>query len=244
MIPFDYDQADWGSRRSYPDGQLNPWVPDKMVVHWGGGPNHGGVVGAGVAAEKSVLRSWQRYHIDTKGWYDIAYNYAVGNTGSIYRLRGENRAGATSGDYENDGIPENHEARAVVWIGGLGQVATPEAIDSMSRIRVAGGHEVTIGHRDVKGVTTCPGEFWLEWARSQEGESVEAVVKALQAQCNAGGFTDDNGDPLDEDGKLGPKTQQALNALSIAAASDDHDHPHKHRFTGWTKPGLTVLGID
>ncbi|KKL18404.1 hypothetical protein LCGC14_2475840, partial [marine sediment metagenome] len=103
-ITVDYDQPDWGSSRVYGDGDLSGlWVPDKVVVHWGGAPGPP-ITKAG---ERRLLRGWQRFHIESRGWRDIAYNYAVGNSGTLYRLRGWNPSGATSGDFEGDGIPEN-----------------------------------------------------------------------------------------------------------------------------------------
>ncbi len=66
------------------------------------------------------------------------------------------------------------------------------------------------------------------------------TIKALQKQCNAGGFTDVNGDELEVDGILGSKTQFAMNSLAVAAsirppplggpwAPEDHGHDTKGR---------------
>ena len=122
MITVDRDQAGWRSSRIYDDGALpGLWVPDKVVVHWGGAT----VPPVTKAGERSLLRGWQRFHINSRGWRDIAYNYAVGNSGERYRLRGWNPSGATSGDFEGDGIPENNEAVACVWLGGSsGSIST------------------------------------------------------------------------------------------------------------------------
>ncbi len=169
MIPFDVDQIEWGSRLGYADGVKLPWSPDKWVVHWGGGPTP---VADSAAAETSTLRGWQRYHIDFKGWQDIAYCYAIGNSGTVYRLRGENRNGATAGDYENDGIPENHEARAVVFIINVGQEPSAAALAAFQRLWLADPLPV-IGHKWVfqsgsGGTnTTCPGPDLDLWIRSK-----------------------------------------------------------------------------
>ena len=161
MIPFDVDQAGWGSATRYANGTKQPWRVDKWVLHWGGGPNPGGNLPANVLAEESVLRAWQRYHMGTKGWEDIAYNYAIGQSGLIYRLRGENRAGATSGDLEPDGIPENHEARAVVFILGEGQEPTAAAYTAFQKMWITDPLRVTV-HSDHKS-TACPGDDVRAW---------------------------------------------------------------------------------
>lgn len=159
MTTFDIDQAGWGSRFEYADGTKLPWAPDKNIIHWGGTTNPGPGT---IAHERRVLQGWQRFHVDSRGWTDIAYNYAVGDSGNIYRLRGENRSGATSGDYEDDGIPENHEARAIAWIGGQGYTPSAKAYAAMDRILRSVDEELVIGHSDVK-TTACPGDDWRDY---------------------------------------------------------------------------------
>ena len=166
MIAVDRDQAGWRSTRIYGDGELSGlWVPDKVVVHWGGAT----VPPVTKAGERSLLRGWQRFHINSRGWRDIAYNYAVGNSGTTYRLRGWNPSGATSGDFEGDGIPENNEAVACVWLGGSGGRISGKAFDAMGGLVrdvltvIDLEPHVVIGHRDVKGTTSCPGDTWSRW---------------------------------------------------------------------------------
>ncbi len=167
MIAFDQNQTEWGSRLIYPDGHMTPWNPERWVIHYGGGENEAGDK-TDIAAEQQVLRSWQSWHIDGRGWQDIAYNYAIGQTGTIYRLRGENRAAATRGDFEPDGIPENHEARAVVFILGGAQEPTPHALQAFQGMWATDPLPV-IGHKDVAiqgeggTPTACPGSYLYTW---------------------------------------------------------------------------------
>ncbi len=169
-IAVDYDQADWGSSRIYDDGVLpGLWVPDKVVIHWGGST----IPPVTKLGERRLARGWQRYHIGVKGWRDIAYNYATGNSGAKYRFRGWNPSGATSGDYEGDGIRENNEAVACVWLGGSGGDISHKAYEAMgilvSEILAVIGldKDVVIGHREVKGNTTCPGTEWMDWIQAE-----------------------------------------------------------------------------
>ena len=190
MIPVDYDQADWGSTRIYGDGELSGlWGPDKVIPHWGGGT----VPPLTRRGERSLLRGWQRYHRNVKGWRDIAYGYAVGNSGSIYRLRGLNPQGATSGDYEGDGIPENNEGVACVWLGGSGGRISKKAYEAMGKlvrsVLAEIGSDVVIGHRDVKHNTTCPGDAWWQWIQEagwvDTDEEDAMIIEALKAQNTA-----------------------------------------------------------
>lgn len=177
QLPYDRDQPDWGSRTSYPDGTKLPFDVDKIVIHWGGGTDPDGDDDIPTEGEEAaILRSWQRFHIDGKGWSDIAYNYGIGNTGLLYRLRGWNRSGATSGDIDQDGIPENQEAVALVWIGGTAGRPSVEAFQAMGQLvraiyRALGwdltdGSKVTV-HSDHKA-TACPGDEWRAW-RDRKG---------------------------------------------------------------------------
>ena len=166
-IVFDRDQPDWGSTTEYADGTKLPWKLDKLVLHYGGSTDPGD----GEAHEAKVLRNWQSWHINGRGWTDIAYNFAVGNTGLPYRLRGFNRSGATSGDLDDDGIKENYEALALVWIGGAPHEPTDAAYATMGRMVLEvfdeyGEVPVTV-HSDHKA-TSCPGDFWRAW-RDRQG---------------------------------------------------------------------------
>ena len=76
-IPFDVDQAGWGSTQRYPD--TDSFNPAYVVAHWGGGTSQ-----IPAAGEDDRLRIWQRYHVQSRGMRDIAYNYAVGDSGLVW----------------------------------------------------------------------------------------------------------------------------------------------------------------
>ncbi len=155
----------WGARIDYAANTFGKgvWKPDKYIIHYGGGVNKAGAAPFSEGNEVAVLRSWERYHIDTKKWRGIAYNYAIGQTGTLYHLRGEKQAAATSGDYEGDGIPENQEGRAVAFILGGSQQPTPAALATFKAMWVIDPRPV-IGHKDVKA-TLCPGEALYTFIR-------------------------------------------------------------------------------
>ena len=58
---------------------------------------------------------------------------------------------------------------------------------------------------------------WTTVVGDGESDDME-TIKAIQKQCNAGGFRGVNGQPLTVDGILGPNTQHAMNALAVAAS--------------------------
>lgn len=183
-IPYTYTQHDWGAIRPMADGTYGTMNPDKVVIHWGGG----GIAAKGVAQEMEFLRFWDSYHTYRKKWGGgLAYNYGVGNTGSIYRLRGLNQAGATSGDFDNDGIPENKEALAFLWIGGAKGVPSEAAYISMERIIRATELSLVTGHLEHKA-TACPGPEWMQFIAKESwgAPKIPSVTPMFKEQWNWG----------------------------------------------------------
>lgn len=152
----------WGARVDYDRWSDASTLKDKVVVHYNG-PKLARAFD-GVEAEKAILRAWEKYHIDTKGWRGVAYGWAVGMSGTVYRLRGWNNYGAHAGDVEPDGISENKEGIPVAFLIGEGQEPSPAAVisfrslmDMLESDSRSASLLPIIGHRDVKS-TSCPGE--------------------------------------------------------------------------------------
>lgn len=165
------DGVSWGAQVNYLDENWQPWEPDKIVVHYGG--NAVTDAYTGIAREKQVLRIYEQSHL-SRGWRGLAYNYAIGMSGQLYVARAEQRSGATSGDYEDDGIPENTEARAVLFIMGGDQIPTPEALETFSELweLTPDESQLVIVHKDVKN-TGCPGDFLTEWMHAENYKPTE-----------------------------------------------------------------------
>ena len=180
-VDFDYDQQDWGSSEVYPD---NPsFDPRYVVIHWGGSTS--AIIG--VDAEMDRLRRWQNYHINGRGWRDIAYNFAVGDSGAIYRLRGYNPGGHTSSvkDRTPEGDSYNAASLGVVWIGGAKAGApTREALESMAHLIATSGISQVKSHQQVKqennSHTACPGEYWIEWVNGEGWMAVPNLDKVSE----------------------------------------------------------------
>ena len=159
-IPFDVDQAGWGSTKIYDDGDLDgTYDPTYVIIHWGGGTSER--LTDDLAFD--TLRGWQRYHLG-RGWQDIAYNYAVTEQGTICRLRGANHGGHTKGIDPDTGKSWSTVGIGVVWVGGLADASGPSAAAraAMRRIVDAAGLPV-FGHQEVVA-TQCPGNDWVTWA--------------------------------------------------------------------------------
>ena len=165
-MPDVLSPKQWGAQIDY-DTWNDPYTPDDGVaLHHGGGANYP----AGVfphfsqAKEMELLRSWENYHL-SKGWRGLAYGWAVGQTGTIYRARAFNTYGAHTGDLDGDGISNNKEIIPIVFLGsGLHHKLSPSAQNSIDWLRryviepKAPKARFLYGHQELKGTaTTCPG---------------------------------------------------------------------------------------
>ncbi len=74
---------------------------------------------------------------------------------------------------------------------------------------------------DCSPTAMATGIDWDTVAGEPNGdEDMEKTNKAIQKQCNAGGFKGANGLVLTVDGIIGPNTQHAMNSLAVAAAQN------------------------
>lgn len=143
-------RAEWGARpprqrTAMPLPQRNVWV------HHGTGPS-----GPDPAA---LVRSYQAYHMDSRGYSDIAYNWLVDSGGRIYEGRGWGVKGGHT-------LGHNSSSHAVCYVGDSDQGLTDAAVGSIAaviregvRVGAVSGDPHIGGHRDAPGnSTSCPGD--------------------------------------------------------------------------------------
>lgn len=111
----------------------------------------------------SIVRNIQKYHMDFKGWNDIAYNFVVCPHGYVFEGRGINVWNGANGT--NVG---NQTSHAVMWMSGTGNPFTDgekqgfiDAVDYIAQNSSAPSG-TAIGHRDHKS-TECPGDDRYSW---------------------------------------------------------------------------------
>ncbi|WUJ68569.1 peptidoglycan recognition protein family protein [Kribbella soli] len=94
-------------------GNLTVSRVEGAVIHW---PGTGSTkVIHTQAAVASALRGWQDYHMDSRGWSDIAYQVAVDQSGRAWTLRGLRTQSGANGD--ND-VNERYGAILLVLVTG------------------------------------------------------------------------------------------------------------------------------
>lgn len=103
------------------------------------------------------VRNIQRFHMDSRGWSDIAYSFLVDPDGTVFEGRGAGVAGAHTQGH-------NSTAHGLCAMGNYQSVTPPDSlIVGLAALVRHGAAEgwwvdgITGGHRDV-GTTSCPGD--------------------------------------------------------------------------------------
>jgi len=146
-------RSEWGA---LPGKPLRPFRrrPVGVVIHHTTGP-----------AENpwERVRSHDRYHVRTRKWDSIAYNWLVsGVTGEIFEGRGWHKGAATRG--------HNYKTVAIALIGDSDTDLSPTGKEAILSVVGAarkqyGDHLWVKCHQDFSA-TTCPGDALLEWVRA------------------------------------------------------------------------------
>jgi hypothetical protein len=149
-------RAEWDA---VPPRDTTPLVGSQGVaVHWEG-PRMGWPWPHSECAAK--VRSIQRFHMVTRGWLDVAYNFLV--CGHGYRFEGRGWGVRSAANGTNEGNAWGH---AVCYLAGDGDAFTAEARTAIAA--VAAGHrrlygQVTLRPHSSFRATACPGDAIRAW---------------------------------------------------------------------------------
>lgn len=139
-------------------GKLTPSRVDGVVIHWPGSGETDSFDSRGEVA--AALRGWQRFHQDTRGWSDIAYQVAVDQDGNAWTLRGLYTQSGANGD---NALNERYGAILLVLVTGE---EPSEAMKATTRAVVADFRRIygedaalILPHSKVRPEPTdCPGD--------------------------------------------------------------------------------------
>ncbi|MCI0397145.1 MAG: N-acetylmuramoyl-L-alanine amidase [Chloroflexi bacterium] len=176
----------------------------------------------------AVVRAIWFYHTVTLGWGDIGYHYLVDPTGVIYEghLGGDDVVGVHAG-------PANSGSMGVALLGTFtrpeedppGIPPPPTMLPPLAELlawkadqkdinvydagylpNVAWGLPYLMGHRDVDGLTVCPGDqmhVLLPWLRNEVAGRIGYVPPHQYVDELSGAFTKSNGNWLVPPGGCG-----------------------------------------
>lgn len=154
---------EWGARKPKRVNGAN--MDAKSTGHWNGPTvKVGGKTTWSHDKCDSLVRGIQNFHMDGRGWNDIAYNFVVCPHETVYEGRGLNVINGANGT--NVG---NRTSHAVMWLSGQENPFT-EGEKNGFRLAVrfvserTAAPDVAIGHRDHKS-TECPGNERYNWIK-------------------------------------------------------------------------------
>tara|TARA_R110000751_G_scaffold296_2_gene1329 strand:+ start:158 stop:940 length:783 start_codon:yes stop_codon:yes gene_type:complete len=130
-----------------------------LVVHWSAYPT-----AISKEEELSQLTQIQALHQNDRKWNDIAYNFCVGDSGTLYEARGFGNRSAAQGGKTRDEINYNNKHYiAVCWLGGSNADDQPskEAVSAVKELWKKVGGQLR-PHSSFKS-TSCPGDMWRKW---------------------------------------------------------------------------------
>lgn len=137
-----------------------------IIFHW-----NGPVMGLySVGQVPDIIKATQWFHIDTRGWADIAYNFSIDRFGRLWEGRGDKLRNAASGDtFANTQLLACELLLGGFDSGAPGDSFTQEMKDGMVALGkqyVGEGRSAMFAvHRDVTA-TYCPGPEITQWVHS------------------------------------------------------------------------------
>jgi hypothetical protein len=155
-------RSEWNAREAEGYTYLKPDRLEGVALHW---PGHTTRLGKDRIA--AALRGWQDYHMDDRGWSDIAYQAAVDQWGRVYELRGLTVQSAANGDQD-----VNQRFGAVLLIVAAGEFPSLEMCNSVRDVvtdfrRVYPRATKIVPHSAVRPEpTACPGDHVRKALRS------------------------------------------------------------------------------
>lgn len=113
---------------------------------------------------RALVLSIQRFHMATRGWADVAYNFMVCEHGYVYEGRGIGKGSAANGTTQ-----ANQQWYAVCLLVGKGDAITNEAKAgvkaAVAYCQSKGAGKAVTGHRD-HFATECPGDELYTWLKA------------------------------------------------------------------------------
>ena len=144
-------RADWGAKPPKSRRAIREKEVTHFFLHHAAGTYKDG---------PSAMRAIQKFHQDSRGWVDYAYNFGVWEDGTIYEGRGFGAQGGHTRGW-------NTKSVAVCYMGDGGKPVSKPALDAILVVADAadayfGKNLTRQGHRDV-GSTACPGDVLYGW---------------------------------------------------------------------------------
>lgn len=159
-----------------------------VVLHWNGPPlklNPSGSRAVLTRRETAVVKAIQRFHQGGHNWSDSAYSFMVGQSGTIFEVRGDEWdqfANGADSVGPNDGA--DRDFYTIMVMIGEGEKPTAAAEDSVkavvAHLRGLGAGDRVLPHNAFKR-KTCPGIDLIELAGRLDRTPVAAAASTAAA---------------------------------------------------------------
>lgn len=169
-------RAQWGARPPRSRRTISLPTPELFLHHTAGSEPDG----------TAGVRRVQDFHMDVRGWSDIAYSFLVDRYGVVFEGRGAGVSGAHTKGH-------NTTSHAICVLGHYDREEPSVAsVSALGRLvdhgrREGWWHDLTGGHRDVAS-TSCPGDnlYRLIGTLDVRTELAQAVVGHTAADLEQG----------------------------------------------------------
>ncbi|XP_012228585.1 peptidoglycan recognition protein-like [Linepithema humile] len=157
--PRIVSRKEWKARKRL-DFEILPVTPTPYVVI-----HHGGIRSYCYDEEtcSTIVRSYQNLHLDDRGWWDIGYNFVIGEDGNAYEGRGWNYVGAHAPGYNTQSIGICIIGHFTDFLPNTAALKTLNALIAcgVSLGKISKDYNA-IGHRQARN-TECPGESFYKY---------------------------------------------------------------------------------
>ncbi|MEO3974719.1 N-acetylmuramoyl-L-alanine amidase [Streptomyces sp. CAU 1734] len=200
---FAYTRAQWGARPPTEVTRVPMSSRTGFTVHYSAG------------AAGQTVRQIQNYHMDSRGWSDIGYNFLVDRDGRIYEGRGWDVVGAHATGHNSTHI-------GVCFIGQDGD-ATPRALSAIRALYEAAGSGAgrtldRTWHGGLSGQSTqCPGAGLRAWVQGGMSATTLPVHGGTGSIGGSGGGSGGGGGGMTSVRPVAAQ-QQAVNGLGHTPA--------------------------
>jgi hypothetical protein len=165
-----YSRADWGARA--PRCASGSTTPTRATIHHTVTPTNDSMT------PQARLRQIQSFHMNSRGWCDIGYNYLISRDGRVWRARGAQTLGAHVSNANSGNV-------GISFIGTYTSTAPTatqmcQSAKLLRRLRmdfpgIALDRTDVKGHRQYGG-TVCPGNALYN--------RIDAILRKARGGCN------------------------------------------------------------
>lgn len=180
-------RTQWGARPPRPGAATSMVAHPSITVHWEGEGWH---YPWDHSTCDDKVRGIQNFHMDGRGWSDIAYNYLNCPHGYTYEGRGYNKRSSANG---NDTWNMASYATQAMWGSNAG-AKVPNALKdallfSFEILRSRGtATSVVKGHRDWHS-TDCPGDELYAWVKAGCPDPTPPIIFEDDQVLSSGALT-------------------------------------------------------